>query len=81
MFVFLAYSIHGLLLLLICLFFLQAGEEGRLELPGSEVKLGVLPKIIASLVERRKQVKSYMKDRSATATQLAQVSLKNVFVQ
>ncbi|KAF5385639.1 hypothetical protein D9757_005457 [Collybiopsis confluens] len=55
---------------------IDAGEEGQLELPGSEVKPGVLPKIIASLVERRKQVKSYMKDRGATATQLAQWEIK-----
>ncbi|KIK69524.1 hypothetical protein GYMLUDRAFT_151355 [Collybiopsis luxurians FD-317 M1] len=51
-------------------------DEGQLELPGSDVKPGVLPKIIASLVERRKQVKSYMKDRGATATQLAQWDIK-----
>ncbi|KAF9069049.1 DNA polymerase alpha catalytic subunit [Rhodocollybia butyracea] len=55
---------------------IDAGEEGQLALPGSEVPQGVLPRIIATLVNRRKQVKSLMKDRSATAAQLLQWDIK-----
>ncbi|KAF9062817.1 hypothetical protein BDP27DRAFT_1368527 [Rhodocollybia butyracea] len=58
------------------LVFVQAGEEGQLALPGSEAPQGVLPRIIATLVNRRKQVKSLMKDRSAAAAQLLQWDIK-----
>ncbi|KAJ3888202.1 DNA polymerase family B-domain-containing protein [Lentinula edodes] len=55
---------------------IDAGEEGQLDLPGSDVPQGVLPRIIATLVNRRKQVKSLMKDRTATDAQLAQWDIK-----
>ncbi|KAJ3722638.1 DNA polymerase family B-domain-containing protein [Lentinula raphanica] len=55
---------------------IDAGEEGQLELPGSDVPQGVLPRIIATLVNRRRQVKSLMKDRTATDAQLAQWDIK-----
>jgi DNA polymerase alpha subunit A len=43
------------------------------EIPGSDVKQGVLPRLIATLVNRRKQVKSLMKDRSASQAKQLQV--------
>ncbi|KAJ4470185.1 DNA polymerase family B-domain-containing protein [Lentinula aciculospora] len=55
---------------------IDAGEEGQLDLPGSDVPQGVLPRIIATLVNRRKQVKSLMKDRTSTDAQLAQWDIK-----
>ena len=53
--------------------FAQDGEEKIPEPPSSEVALGVLPRLIATLVNRRRQVKSLMKDKKATAGQLLQV--------
>lgn len=44
------------------------------EVPDSSVGQGVLPRLIAGLVNRRRNVKKLMKDRSATKTQLSQVS-------
>jgi DNA polymerase alpha subunit A len=43
------------------------------EPPGSEVSQGVLPRLIATLVSRRRQVKSLMKDRSLSTAKLLQV--------
>lgn len=43
-------------------------------MPQSDVAQGVLPRIIATLVNRRRQVKGLMKDKSATPAQLQQVS-------
>lgn len=43
------------------------------EPPSSDVAQGVLPRLIATLVNRRRQVKSLMKDRKATQAQLLQV--------
>jgi len=43
------------------------------EPPGSEVPQGVLPRLIATLVSRRRQVKSLMKDRSLSTAKLLQV--------
>jgi DNA polymerase alpha subunit A len=40
--------------------------------------LGVLPRLIATLVNRRRQVKSLMKDKSATAEQLATWDIKQL---
>lgn len=40
--------------------------------------LGILPKLIATLVSRRRQVKSLMKDRSATSEQLATWDIKQL---
>lgn len=42
-------------------------------MPQSDVAQGVLPRIIATLVNRRRQVKGLMKDKSATPAQLQQV--------
>jgi DNA polymerase alpha subunit A len=41
--------------------------------PPSEVPQGVLPRLIATLVNRRRQVKSLMKDRTITHAKLLQV--------
>ena len=48
------------------------------EIPSSDVEQGVLPRIIAQLVARRRQVKSLMKDKSATASQLMQWNIKQL---
>ncbi|KAK9464013.1 uncharacterized protein V1516DRAFT_669307 [Lipomyces oligophaga] len=44
--------------------------------PSSEVPQGVLPKLIATLVSRRRQVKNLMKDTKATSAQKAQWDIK-----
>lgn len=41
-----------------------------------EQELGILPKLIATLVSRRRQVKSLMKDKNATSEQLATWEIK-----
>ncbi|KAJ5273124.1 hypothetical protein N7478_008249 [Penicillium angulare] len=46
-------------------------EEKVPEIPSSEESQGILPKLIATLVGRRRQVKSLMKDKHATPEQLA----------
>ncbi|OLL26607.1 DNA polymerase alpha catalytic subunit [Neolecta irregularis DAH-3] len=46
------------------------------ELPGREIPLGILPRLIATLVGRRRQVKSLMKDKNATPVQLSQWDIK-----
>ncbi|KAK0238467.1 hypothetical protein EDD85DRAFT_904879 [Armillaria nabsnona] len=51
-------------------------EEHILEPPGSSVSQGVLPRLIATLVNRRRQVKSLMKDKTATPAQLLQYDIK-----
>ncbi|KAK0207637.1 hypothetical protein IW262DRAFT_1418425 [Armillaria fumosa] len=51
-------------------------EEHILEPPGSSVAQGVLPRLIATLVNRRRQVKSLMKDKTATPAQLLQYDIK-----
>ena len=51
----------------------EDGEEKIPEPPNSQVPQGVLPRLIATLVARRRQVKSMMKDRTATQAQLLQV--------
>lgn len=43
------------------------------EIPSSETKQGVLPRLIATLVNRRKMVKSLMKDKSASQAKQLQV--------
>ncbi|KEP54793.1 DNA polymerase II [Rhizoctonia solani 123E] len=51
--------------------------EGKIPaVPDSDVPQGVLPRLIATLVNRRKQVKSLMKDRNATQSQLVQWDIK-----
>lgn len=56
------------------MFLQQNGDERIPEPPASSVGQGVLPRIIAGLVGRRRAVKSLMKDRSTTHAQLLQVS-------
>ena len=51
----------------------EDGHERIPEPPSSEVPQGVLPRLIATLVSRRRQVKSLMKDKKATKAQLLQV--------
>ncbi|KAH7885786.1 hypothetical protein F5I97DRAFT_1936758 [Phlebopus sp. FC_14] len=46
------------------------------EPPNSAVPQGVLPRLIATLVQRRRQVKSLMKDRSITHAKLLQYDIK-----
>ena len=53
----------------------EEGEEEKIpDVPGGEAAQGVLPRIIATLVGRRKQVKGLMKDKSASPAKLQQVS-------
>lgn len=54
---------------------LQDGEEQIPEPPDMAVAQGVLPRLIATLVSRRRQVKSFMKDKNVTHSQLLQVFL------
>lgn len=51
-------------------------EEVVPEPPSRETAQGILPRIIATLVNRRRQVKQLMKDDSATATQKAQWDIR-----
>ena len=53
---------------------IQAEEERIPDVPASDVAQGVLPRIIATLVGRRKQVKALMKDKSASTAKLQQVN-------
>ncbi|KAK0468553.1 DNA polymerase family B-domain-containing protein [Armillaria novae-zelandiae] len=50
-------------------------EEHILEPPGSLVMQGVLPRLIATIVNRWRQAKSLMKDKTATPAQLLQLKL------
>ncbi|KAK7687728.1 hypothetical protein QCA50_008944 [Cerrena zonata] len=56
----------------------EDGEEKIPEPPSSSVEQGVLPRLIATLVNRRRQVKSLMKDRKATKGQLMQWDIKQM---
>ena len=51
----------------------QDGEEKIPEPPSSDVAQGILPRLIATLVSRRRQVKALMKDKSATPDKIIQV--------
>ena len=53
----------------------QDGEEKIPEPPAPEVPQGVLPRLIATLVNRRRQVKSLMKDRSISQAKRLQVRI------
>lgn len=57
-----------------CAFLRRLKEDKIPEPPSSEVPQGVLPRLIATLVQRRRQVKSLMKDRSITHAKLLQVT-------
>ncbi|KAK4167675.1 putative DNA polymerase alpha catalytic subunit [Cladorrhinum sp. PSN259] len=56
---------------------LSEDEDQVPEVPPQQAA-GVLPRLIATLVERRKQVKSLMKDKSATPEQLATWDIKQL---
>ncbi|TFK90825.1 hypothetical protein K466DRAFT_516455 [Polyporus arcularius HHB13444] len=56
----------------------EEGEEKIPEPPSTEVSQGVLPRLIATLVSRRRQVKSLMKDKKATPAQLLQWDIKQM---
>ncbi|KAH9849847.1 hypothetical protein C2E23DRAFT_887828 [Lenzites betulinus] len=56
----------------------EEGEEKIPEPPDTEVSQGVLPRLIATLVSRRRQVKSLMKDKKATQAQLLQWDIKQM---
>ncbi|WFD34023.1 DNA-directed DNA polymerase [Malassezia cuniculi] len=52
------------------------GDDEIPEIPSSDVAQGVLPHLIATLVNRRRQVKSLMKDKSAPEGRLLQWNIK-----
>ncbi|WWC58983.1 uncharacterized protein I303_101529 [Kwoniella dejecticola CBS 10117] len=55
----------------------EGGAEEKIpDVPASDVSQGVLPRIIATLVNRRRQVKGLMKDKSATPAQLLQYDIR-----
>ncbi|KAI0731115.1 hypothetical protein C8Q76DRAFT_644698 [Earliella scabrosa] len=54
------------------------GEEKIPEPPSEGTGQGVLPRLIATLVSRRRQVKSLMKDKKATPAQLLQWDIKQM---
>ncbi|RYP92260.1 hypothetical protein DL770_001573 [Monosporascus sp. CRB-9-2] len=56
---------------------LSEDEDGVPEVP-TEQEQGILPRLIATLVSRRRQVKSLMKDKSATPEQLATWDIKQL---
>ncbi|KAF4632128.1 hypothetical protein G7Y89_g5999 [Cudoniella acicularis] len=56
---------------------LSDDEERVPEVPADQEQ-GILPKLIATLVSRRREVKSYMKDKHATAEQLATWDIKQL---
>ncbi|KAH7920526.1 hypothetical protein BV22DRAFT_1073766 [Leucogyrophana mollusca] len=55
---------------------LQEVDDKIPEPPPPEVPQGVLPRLIATLVSRRRQVKSLMKDRSVSHAKLLQYDIK-----
>ncbi|KAB5589762.1 DNA polymerase II [Ceratobasidium theobromae] len=54
----------------------ESAEDKIPAIPSGDVPQGVLPRLIATLVNRRRQVKSLMKDRNATQSQLIQWDIK-----
>ncbi|KAK5629588.1 hypothetical protein RRF57_005303 [Xylaria bambusicola] len=56
---------------------LSEDDDGVPEVP-TEQEQGILPRLIATLVSRRRQVKSLMKDKSATPEQLATWDIKQL---
>ncbi|KAH8598307.1 hypothetical protein B0O99DRAFT_739122 [Bisporella sp. PMI_857] len=54
-------------------------DEDRVpEVPGSDQDLGILPRLIATLVSQRREVKGLMKSKTATAEQLATWDIKQL---
>ncbi|WOO77500.1 DNA polymerase alpha catalytic subunit [Vanrija pseudolonga] len=54
----------------------NAEEEKIPDVPPSDTQQGVLPRLIATLVNRRRQVKGLMKDKTASAAKLSQWDIK-----
>jgi len=54
----------------------QDADDTIPEPPGAEVTQGVLPRLIATLVQRRRQVKSLMKDRTIAHAKHLQVWMR-----
>jgi DNA polymerase alpha subunit A len=57
---------------------LQSEDEERVPDVPAEQALGILPKLISTLVTRRREVKKLMKDKSATLDQLATWDIKQM---
>ncbi|KAL1842844.1 hypothetical protein VTJ49DRAFT_4011 [Mycothermus thermophilus] len=57
--------------------FVSDDEDGVPPVPENQ-ELGILPRLISTLVDRRKQVKSLMKDKNATPEQLATYDIKQL---
>ena len=58
---------------------MQSDDEDRVpEVPASDQDLGILPKLIATLVSQRREVKGLMKDKTATVEQLATWDIKQL---
>src|SRR5882762_1181263 len=64
---------HSLILFFFRIISGQDGEEKIPEPPSSDTAQGVLPWLIVTLVNRRRQVKALMKDKSATPEWIIQV--------
>ncbi|KAJ7178608.1 DNA polymerase family B-domain-containing protein [Mycena crocata] len=54
----------------------EEGEEKIPEPPANNIAQGVLPRLIATLVSRRRMVKSLMKDRSTSPAKLLQYDIR-----
>lgn len=48
------------------------------EVPSDQLELGILPKLIRTLVQRRREVKKFMKDPTANADQIATWDIKQL---
>lgn len=57
---------------------LSEEDEKVPEVPATTQEQGILPRLIATLVNRRREVKKLMKDRSATSDQLATWDIKQM---
>lgn len=54
----------------------EDGEEQPPEVPDSSIPMGIFPRLVQNLVQRRRAVKSNMKDPKATEVQKAQWDIK-----
>ncbi|GAA99900.1 uncharacterized protein L969DRAFT_102320 [Mixia osmundae IAM 14324] len=54
----------------------KAGADSIPDLPSSDLEQGVLPKLIATLVQRRQLVKTLMKDRDVTPARYMQYDIR-----
>jgi DNA polymerase alpha subunit A len=64
--------------MVLLLILLQSDDDEKVPEVPTEQELGILPKLIATLVSRRRQVKSLMKDKNATPEQLATWDIKQL---